>query len=132
MYNLNGSSSRRFDLMIWHSLSKRALYLAVLLLVLALPALAQVQSGNIYGKTAGPEGQPMPGVTVTLTGAGAPQTQTTDERGQFRFPGLSPGLYTVKSELEGFAPTENKNVEVNVGRNTEVDLTLKISEEMTV
>src|SRR6059058_5141381 len=100
MHNLNRSSSRRFDLMIWHLLTKRALYLAVLLLVLALPAMAQVQSGNIYGKTAGPDGQPMPGVTVTLTGAGAPQSQTTDAQGQFHFLGLSPGFYTVKSELE--------------------------------
>ena len=74
--------------MIWHSLSKRALYLAVLLLVLALPALAQVQSGNIYGSVlSGADKTPLPGVTVTLTGAGAPQVQATDTQGKFRFLG---------------------------------------------
>src|SRR3954453_18796545 len=105
MHHLNESSSRRFDLMIWHSLRKRAFYLATLLLVLAVPALAQVQSGNIYGTVAsGAERSPIPGVTVILTGAGAPAFQITDAQGKFHFLGLSPGSYALKAELEGYNP----------------------------
>ena len=78
--------------MILHSLSKRALFLAVLLLSLAMPTLAQVQSGNIYGTVvSGGDKSPLPGVTVTLTGAGAPQVQATDAQGKFRFLGLVAG-----------------------------------------
>jgi len=109
--------------MILHSLSKRALFLAVLLLVLALPALAQVQSGNIYGTVvSGGDRSPLPGVTVTLTGAGAPLVQTTDEQGKFHFLGLSPGTYSLKSEIEGFSPIEQEGITVNIGRNTNMEI----------
>jgi hypothetical protein len=113
-------------------LSKRALWLSALLLALAPPALAQVQTGNLYGTVVGPDGTPMPGVTVALTGIGAPQVQVTDEQGQFRFPGLPPGLYTVEGQLEGFAPSRREDIAVNVGRTTEVSLNLVISDVIDV
>src|SRR5215216_720852 len=113
-------------------ISKRALFFAVLLLAVAVPAPAQLQSGNLYGTTVGPDGQPMPRVTVTLTGVGAPQTAVTDVKGRFRFLGLSPGLYAVESQLEGFAPDRREQIEVNVGRNSEVTLTLRISDVIDV
>ena len=103
-------------------LVKRALFVSVLLLGLAASAAAQLQNGNLFGTTVGPDGQPMPGVTVTLTGIGAPQSQATDANGKFRFPGLPPGLYSVATELEGFTPTRRDNIEINVGRNTEIEI----------
>ncbi len=112
--------------MILHSLSKRARYLVVLLLVLALPVLAQVQSGNVYGTVvSGDDRSPIPGVTVTLTGAGAPLIQTTDAQGKFHFLGLSPGSYALKAELEGFNPLEQQGVTVNLGRNTNVEMAIQ-------
>jgi hypothetical protein len=109
-----------------HSFSKRALSLLVLLLVLAMPALAQVQSGNVYGTilSAG-DNSPLPGVTVTLTGAGAPQVQATDGQGTFRFLGLSPGSYAVRAELEGFSPLEQPDIAVNIGRSTTLEMKLQ-------
>ncbi len=111
---------------------KRAFLSLALLLLLAAPALAQLQSGNLYGTTVGPDRQPMPGVTVVLTGAGAPLTQVSDANGKFRFPGLAPGTYTVETSLQGFAPTRRENIEINIGRNTEVDLPLQISDIITI
>ena len=109
-----------------HSFSKRALSLAVLLLTVAMPALAQVQSGNIYGTVTGTgDHSPLPGVTVTLTGAGAPQIQATDAQGKFRFLGLSPGSYAVTAELEGFSPVEKTDVPVNLGRNTNLEMSIQ-------
>jgi hypothetical protein len=109
--------------MFLESLTKRALFLAVLLLSLASPTLAQVQSGNIYGTVlSGSDKSPLPGVTVTLTGVGAPLTQATDAQGKFRFLGLSPGSYTIKSEIEGFSPLEKPDVTVNIGRNTSLEI----------
>jgi len=118
--------------MNWQSLSKRAIYLAVLLLAFALPAAAQVQSGNLYGTAVGPDGQPMPGVTVVLTGPGAALTQVTDANGKFRFLGLAPGTYVAETQLEGFAKTRRENIDINVGRNTEVELKLQISDVIVV
>ena len=112
--------------MSWHSFSKRALFLTFLFLALAMPAPAQVQSGNVYGTvlSAG-DNSPLPGVTVMLTGAGAPQIQATDTQGKFRFLGLSPGSYSVRAELEGFSPIEEKSVSVNIGRNSTLEVKLQ-------
>jgi hypothetical protein len=104
----------------------RALPFAALLL-LAVPALAQLQSGNLYGtvRAPGDTGGALPGVTVTLTGQGAPQVQVTDEQGRFRFLGLPPGSgYAVRAELQGFSPLETSGIVINVGRNTDIELQL--------
>src|SRR5262245_46064007 len=114
--------------MNWQALPKRAISLAVLLLACAWPAAAQVQSGNLYGTTVGPDGQRMPGVTVVLTGPGATLKQVSDANGKFRFLGLSPGTYKAETQLEGFATTRRENIEINVGRNTEIELPLQVTE----
>jgi hypothetical protein len=101
------------------------LALAVLLVALAAPAAAQLQTGNFFGTVTGEDGAPLPGVTVTLSGGGAPVVQVTDEKGEFRFPGLPPGRYQLLAELDGFNPFEGPNITVNVGRNTLVEVTLQ-------
>ena len=64
---------------------------ALCITLLAVSAFAQIQSGNIFGKVQAKDGSAIPGVTVTLTGVGAPQTTVTDAQGNFRFINLSPG-----------------------------------------
>jgi len=83
--------------------------------------------GNLYGKIVDEQGGVLPGVSVTLTGQGAPRTETSDARGEFRFLNLSPGTYAVKLELTGFATVNRENVTVTLGRNTEIRETLKLS-----
>ena len=102
---------------------------AVLLGLLAFVPLASAQNltGNIYGTVVDEQGGRLPGVTVTLTGIGAAKAQTTDARGEFRFPNLSPGVYTLVYELQSFAKVTNNDVKVSVGQNTETTATLKIS-----
>jgi hypothetical protein len=98
---------------------------AALLLALAVPAAAQLQTGDIYGTTVDEQGQPLPGVTVTLTSTvGAPQVQQSGGDGRFRFLRLYPGTYALKAELEGFSPVEVQQIEVRVGANTDVQVTL--------
>jgi hypothetical protein len=99
--------------------------ITALLLALGVPALAQLQSGNLFGTVNDPDGSPLPGVTVTLTGAGAPQIQVTDEQGRFRFPGLPPGSFSVEAQLEGFGAVRQDNVVVNIGRNTDISLAMR-------
>ena len=87
------------------------------------PAHAQLQTGDLYG-TVTDQGSALPGVTVTLAGLGAPQVQVTDAQGQFRFIGLGPGSYSLGAELEGFQSISYPNIGINVGRNTEIEVTL--------
>jgi hypothetical protein len=100
------------------------LVIAVLLAALAAPAAAQLQTGNLFGIVESLDGTPLPNVAVTLSGGGAPAVQTTNEKGEFRFPGLPPGSYEVRAELDGFIPTEGKDMTISVGRNTSIVLTL--------
>ncbi len=95
-----------------------------LLCSLAAFAGAQLQSGNLYGTTKDDKGAVLPGVTVTLSGQGAPQVQVSGADGAVRFLGLSPGSYSVKAELQGFSTVEYPNVVINVGRNTSIELAL--------
>lgn len=104
-------------------------WVAVLAAALALVPIASAQqlTGNIYGFVADEQGARLPGVTVTLSGIGAPRSQTSDARGEYRFPNLSPGVYTLKYELQGFSFVTKPDVKVSVGQNTETSATLKIS-----
>jgi carboxypeptidase family protein/TonB-dependent receptor-like protein len=93
------------------------------------PAWAQFgeAKGNLYGTVVDEQGGVLPGVSVTLSGQGAARAETTDARGQFRFLNLSPGTYAVKLDLTEFATVSRENVVVNVGRNTEMRETMKLS-----
>src|SRR5437660_4791845 len=102
---------------------KFLLYAAVALF--AVSAFAQFQTGNIYGKVQAKDGSVLPGVTVVLTGFGAPQTTVTDAQGNFRFLNLSPGAgYTLKAELAGYGTATRGGIGVRVGSNSDVTLTL--------
>ena len=97
---------------------------ALLLLVVGGTAFAQLQTGNLYGTVTDDKGASLPGVTVTLTGQGAPQVQVTNAQGQFRFLGLAPGSYDLKAELEGFSTIDYPNIVINIGRNTSIEVKL--------
>ena len=108
------------------------------LLVLALTALlaagahAQLQTGNLYGTVKDQSDSALPGVTVTLSGQGAPQLQVTNAQGAFHFLGLSPGSYDIKAELEGFSTVDYPNIAINIGRNTSIEVKLQSAVEETI
>ena len=113
---------------------RRVFVSASLLFLLALSAHAQYQSGNIYGTVKARDGSLLPGVTVSLTGVGAPQTFITDASGNFRFINLSPGSYNVKAELAGMGTAVRNNIRVSVGQNSEIDVMISpaVTESITV
>jgi hypothetical protein len=107
---------------------------ALCLSLFAVSGFAQFQTGNVYGKVQAKDGSVLPGVTVTLTGVGAPQTTVSDAQGNFRFVSLSPGTYTLKAELAGYGTATRAGVGVRVGANADVVMTLNpsVSESITV
>ena len=107
---------------------------ALLILLSGAPALAQSQTGNLYGAVTDEQGSALPGVVVTLIGASAPQEQVTNAQGQFRFLGLPPNSYSLDAVLEGFVGVSYPNIALNVGRNTqlEVVLTPEVEDVMVV
>ncbi|MDQ6799692.1 MAG: carboxypeptidase-like regulatory domain-containing protein, partial [Acidobacteriota bacterium] len=107
---------------------------AVCVALLAGSALAQYQTGNIYGKVQAKDGSVLPGVTVTLTGIGAPQVNITDGQGLFRFINLSPGDYTLRADLSGYGAATRSGVHVAVSQSADVTITMNpsVSESITV
>ena len=103
---------------------------ALLIAVLAgSGALAAQQYGSLFGVVADNDGSALPGVTVTLEGMGAPRVTVTDENGNYRFPGLDPGSYYLKAELDGFSTVEQPNVVVALNRSTTINFTLSSAVE---
>jgi hypothetical protein len=108
----------------------RAVVAALLVsLAIAGGAYAQTQTGSITGVVEGTDGAALPGVSVTLTGIGAPQTVVSDGQGRFRFNNLSPGTYALKGELAGYGSAAHSGIGVNIGRNA--DITVKLSPSVT-
>src|SRR5215203_3507010 len=106
------------------SYQRLTIAMAALLLAMAVPAFAQLQTGDLYGTVSDEQGQPLPGVTVTLTGVGAPQVQQTNETGDFRFLNLYPGSYGVKAELQGFSAIDYPDINVRLGGKADLRITL--------
>jgi hypothetical protein len=107
---------------------KKTLILALLVAFVALAgaAGAQTLTGTLSGKVSDEQGGVLPGVTVTLTGRTGSQTQVSDAKGEFRFIGLTPGVYNVKAELQGFRPKEQQGLDVSLGRTLDVPLVMTV------
>ncbi len=110
----------------------RAIRLAsitILLIVSAMSAAAFAQQASIVGAVVDESKAVLPGVTVTLTDL-AKGTQTaavTDGRGEFRFLQLDAGSYKVQADLTGFAGVILQKLDVLVGQNVTVPITLKVA-----
>jgi len=113
-----------------HYLWGRVAVVAVaLLLVAGGTAVAQLQTGNLYGKVLDQQGGALPGVTVTLDTGAAQEVQVTNAQGEFRFLSLPPATMKLKAELQGFSTVEYPNVVITVGHNTSVEVTLNSAVE---
>ena len=100
-------------------------------------AFSQQQTGSVKGTITDNEGNPLPGVTVTVSSPALMriQTFTTTETGAFRFPALPPGTYTLRAELPGHKTIDRGNIVVRVGMTITLDLTMEmtaVEEEVTV
>src|SRR5690242_14776638 len=104
------------------------LFLAILGVLLAsVSVFSQGSNGRILGTVTDQSGGVISNATVTITDKdrGLARTLTTDVAGEFNAPQLLPGTYTVAAEANGFKKLERQNVELGVGKEVRVDLTLQ-------
>ena len=106
--------------------------LALLLMVSAVPALAQSQAANgaIEGTVRDNSGGVLPGVTVALvnTDTGTQRIVITNESGLYRAVLLPLGTYRLTAELAGFKKYEQAGIELNAGRTAEINVTLQVGD----
>ena len=113
------------------SAPKRALYIfwfAVLATWLASPAFAQITTGSILGVVADDSGARIPGAKVTVTNmdTGVERSISSDDAGRYRAPNLTLGQYEVKAETAGFRTAVRHGIQLTVGSEAVVDLTLSV------
>jgi hypothetical protein len=108
-----------------------AVLAAVTLLVLPAPSYAQLNYGRIFGAITDQSGGAIAGATVTILDVtrGVSRPLTTDPSGEYSAPSLIPGKYTVRAEFKGFKVIERADIDVQVGQDIRVDLTLEPGEQ---
>jgi hypothetical protein len=94
---------------------------------------AQVSSGSVAGQVTDPSNAGVPGATVTLRnqGTGAERTAKTDAGGNYVFPSVPAGLYTVRAEMQGFRSFEATNLEIQVAQAVRQDIPMALGETAT-
>ena len=99
-------------------------------LLSAALAFAQAVNGTLLGTINDSSGAAVPGakVVITETNTGVSRTATTNQSGNYTFPDLPPGTYTVSVEQPGFKKTSRAGVDVLVNSAVRVDLTLQPGE----
>ncbi|HYM60179.1 MAG TPA: carboxypeptidase regulatory-like domain-containing protein [Thermoanaerobaculia bacterium] len=106
----------------------------VVLLLAGLSAYGQM-TANLTG-TVRLGGNPLPGVTVTISSPNlqGTRTTTTDVNGNYNFGNLPPGAYTVKFEMESMRPvTRNLNVGISTTARADAEMKLSaVAESITV
>jgi Carboxypeptidase regulatory-like domain len=71
----------------------------------------------------------LPGVTVTaqspaMMGA---QTQVTSDTGNYRFPAVPPGVYTLTFELPGFTTIKRESIDIALGFTATINIELAVA-----
>jgi hypothetical protein len=104
------------------------LWIGVLSAALAtLPCFGQT-FGEITGVVTDSSGGLVVGATVTVTNpeTGVTRNATTNTAGNYTFPALLPGIYNVKSEMQGFQAEIRNGVELQVQQVARIDFQLKV------
>ena len=106
--------------------------IALMILCLGVVGMAQSQAttGQIVGTVKNPNGELVPGATVTVTNTetGQTQTLTTDDQGGFRAISLKPGNYDLKVEAQGFGTFTQTGYKVEVGSSLDANVQLQVGD----
>jgi len=102
-----------------------AVAVLALLTAFTVPAVAQGSAessvrGNLAGSVVDSSGAVVTGAKITITGAAGTKSDTSNSDGQFLFPLLTPGFYTVKVEKGSFKTADVKGVEVVTGKTSNI------------
>jgi hypothetical protein len=91
-------------------------------------AQSQASTGQIVGTVKNPNGELVPGATVTVTNpaTGLSRTITTNDQGGFSAVNLPSGEYTIDVEAQGFGKFTQTGYKVEVGSAITADISLSI------
>ena len=101
-----------------------------LTIFLALPASAQFQRGTIVGTLTDESGAVIARGKVTLKNLGTNEERSaiSNERGDYDFPLLLPGSYSVTAEATGFKTQIVSDIHLDVNQTARIDVKLSVGE----
>ncbi len=104
--------------------------LALLVLSLATPALAQFETATVVGTVRDSSGAVVADAKVTLTNTqtGVSAERQSDANGSFEFFTVRIGTYLLSAEKAGFSIAVVDNVQVTVGARQRVELTMAVGQ----
>jgi hypothetical protein len=91
---------------------------------------AQVLTGALIGTVKDAQGGALQGAVVRVSSPaliGGAQTLISNEKGQLRFPVLTPGLYVLDVEAQGFSPYHEEQIRIGAGATIERTAVLNVA-----
>lgn len=103
----------------------------MLLAPIAIRAIAQTNQGQLAGNVIDTTGAAITNATITATSLdnGSVYSAKSSGAGNFRFPSIALGRYTITTEAAGLRQQVNTGVEVRVGTTTSPDVNMSAGGE---
>ena len=105
--------------------------MVVALMLFAVPGVNRAQGyfGTVSGTLTDRTGAVLPGARVLLVDEekGYQFTEHSDNTGRYLFRSVTPGVFTVTAEMQGFEKTVRTRVRVDVNENVTADLVLQVA-----
>lgn len=105
---------------------------SILFLLLLAPGVALAQTNaTVTGQiTVEDDGSPLPGATVTIVNqnTGYENASITSANGRYRIPGLTPGLYTITVQLQGFGTVVQTDLRLTISSEAVLDWMMSLAD----
>lgn len=107
---------------------RRFVLLSLTLLAFTGSALAQQGTADLRGRVSDQQGAVLPGVSIVVRHqeSGLFRETVTGADGTFLMSAMTPGMYEVTAELASFKKYSQRDVRLEVGRTTPVELRLEV------
>src|SRR2546426_3063260 len=107
----------------------RSLIVLALIFLLFTSTQAQLPTATLNGTVTDPQGAAVANAKISLVsqGTGVTRVTTSDAQGFYTFANVAPAEYLVRVESPTFAKTEIKNVRLEVGHASTVDVKLALA-----
>jgi outer membrane receptor protein involved in Fe transport len=110
------------------------IYLTLIAVLFSAPARGQITTGTIFGRVVDQSQAAVPAAKVKVTSGetGLRRSSTTDSSGNYEFPLLPIGIYTVEVEKEGFQTRSMPGVMLHVNEKQEIPVSLQLGSTLQV
>lgn len=109
---------------------RQSVGIAVVVALAAVFVFAQQARGTLRGLVKDELGAAIVGATVTIIDpSGTAKTTVTNGEGVYTATGLAPGKYLVMVSAQGFAPSDETEVDLAAGQRQTLDVTLQVTIE---